>query len=116
MNLLFLKWDAYGTDYMLDEWKKAGYKCLIFEFPQKTEDTRSSEELATKVAKTIIDNKIEIVFSFNYFPTVAIACKACRVKYVSWTYDSPYILLYSKTIEYDTNYAFVFDKPSFSAL
>lgn len=114
MNLLFLKWDAYGTDYMLNEWKKAGYKCLIYEFPQKTENTRSSEELATKVAKTIIDNKIDIVFSFNYFPTVAIACKACRVKYVSWTYDSPYILLYSKTIEYDTNYAFIFDKAEYN--
>lgn len=113
MNLLFLKWDAFGTEYMLQEWRRAGYNILIFEFPQKSEDTRRSEELATKVAKSIIDNKIDVVFSFNYFPTVAIACKACRVKYVSWTYDSPYIQLYSKTIEYDTNYAFVFDKAEY---
>jgi len=113
MNLLFLKWDAFGTEYMLQEWRRAGYDVLIFEFPQKSDDTRRSEELATKVAQSIIDNKIDVVFSFNYFPTVAIACKACRVKYVSWTYDSPYIQLYSKTIEYDTNYAFVFDKAEY---
>ena len=113
MNLLFLKWDAFGTEYMLQEWRRAGYNILIFEFPQKSEDTRRSEELATKVAQSIINNKIDVVFSFNYFPTVAIACKACRVKYVSWTYDSPYIQLYSKTIEYDTNYAFVFDKAEY---
>lgn len=115
-NLLFLKWAAFGTEYMLEEWKRAGFNCLIYDFPQKTEDTRRSEELATSIAKSILDNKIDIVFSFNYFPTVAIACKACRVRYVSWTYDSPYIQLYSKTIEYDTNYAFVFDKAEYNRL
>lgn len=115
-NLLFLKWAAFGTEYMLEEWKRAGFNCLIYDFPQKTEDTRRSEELATSIAKSILDNKIDIVFSFNYFPTAAIACKACRVRYVSWTYDSPYIQLYSKTIEYDTNYAFVFDKAEYIRL
>lgn len=116
MKVLYLKWDAFGSSYMLNEWKKAGHECFIYDFPQKSEDTRRSEELATKVARLIIDNKIDVVFSFNYFPTVAIACKACRVRYVSWTYDSPYIQLYSKTIEYDTNYAFVFDKAEYNNL
>lgn len=116
MKVLYLKWDAYGSDYMLAEWKNAGYECIIYDFPRTTEDTRNSEELATNVAKTILEEKVKIVFSFNYFPTVAIACKACRVKYVSWTYDSPYIQLYSQTIEYDTNYAFVFDKSEYNRL
>ena len=49
------------------------------------------------------------VFSFNYFPVVAIACKACKVPYVSWTYDSPFIQLYSKTLGFDTNFVYVFD-------
>ena len=116
MKVLYLKWDAFGNEYMLREWKQRGYECIIFEFPQKTDDTRHSEELASNVAKAILANKTDIVFSFNYFPTVAIACKACRVKYVSWTYDSPYIQLYSKTIEYDTNYAFVFDRAEYNKL
>lgn len=116
MNLLFLKWNAFGTEYILEEWKRAGYTCIIYDFPQSTEDTRRSEELASSVATAILENKISVVFSFNFFPTVAIACKACRVKYVSWTYDSPYIQLYSKTIEYDTNYAFVFDKSEYNRL
>lgn len=116
MKVLYLKWEAFGSDYMLAEWKKAGYECVVHDFPQKTMDTRNSEELATSVAKAIMENKVDIVYSFNYFPTVAIACKACRVKYVSWTYDSPYIQLYSKTIEYDTNYAFVFDKAEYNRL
>lgn len=116
MKLLYLKWEAFGSDYMLQEWKKAGYDCVVFDFPQNTMDTRNSEELATNVAKAIMEYKVDTVFSFNYFPTAAIACKACRVKYVSWTYDSPYIQLYSRTIEYDTNYAFVFDKAEYNRL
>lgn len=116
MKLLFLKWDAFGTDYIIEAWKKAGYTCVIYNFPRDTEDTRHSEELASNVAKFILEQHIDLVFSFNYFPTVAIACKACRVRYVSWTYDSPYIQLYSKTIEYDTNYAFVFDKAEYYRL
>lgn len=116
VKVLFLSWNAFGNHYMKNEWIKAGFECIVFDFPQKTEDTRKSEELASNVAKTILENKVDVVFSFNYFPTVAIACKACRVKYVSWTYDSPYIQLYSKTIEYDTNYAFIFDKSEYLRL
>ena len=113
MKLLFLQWNSFGNDYILKAWEKAGFQCIIFDFPQKTEDTRGSEELAARLATTIIEKEIDVVFSLNYFVTVAIACKACRKKYISWTYDSPFIQLYSQTIEYDTNYAFVFDKAEY---
>lgn len=115
-KILFLKWNAYGNQYILKAWKDLGYECVIYDFPQKTEDTRRSEELAINITNSILANKVDIVFSFNYFPTVAIACKACQVKYVSWTYDSPFIQLYSRTIEYETNYAFVFDKYEYTKL
>lgn len=113
MKLLFLKWNSFGSDYVLKAWEKAGFQCIIFDFPQRTEDTRGSEELAAKLATAILEKEIDVVFSLNYFATAAIACKACRRKYISWTYDSPFIQLYSKTIELDTNYAFVFDRAEY---
>lgn len=116
MKLLFLKWDSFGNPYIIEEFQRMGIQVICFDFPHKTEDTRGSEELASAIAKKILETNVDFVFSFNYFVTAAIACKACRVKYVSWTYDSPCIQLYSKTISYDTNVAFVFDKTEYYRL
>ena len=110
MRILYLKWDSYGGKYVEKALHDNGHELIIFDFPRSTEDTRKSEALASKLANEIILKKAEAVFSLNYYPVAAIAASACRIKYISWTYDSPYIQLYSKTIDYPTNYAFVFDK------
>jgi len=115
-KLLFLEWKSFGNEYIKKEFENAGYAIVSMEFPQQTENTRRSEELATKIAMLIMQEKVDFVFSFNFFPVAAVACKACRVKYLSWTYDSPYIQLYSRTILYETNYAFVFDKAEYENL
>lgn len=52
----------------------------------------------------------DFIFSFNYFPLVSLACKKIGMRYVSWVYDSPYVMLYSYTIIYPGNFIFVFDK------
>lgn len=109
-KVLFLEWKSFGNDYMISEWKRQGYEVICLPFPRETEDVRNSPQLTEKIAMTILTEKPSFVFSFNYFPVAAIACKACRTKYVSWVYDSPYILLYSKTVEYDTNRIFLFDR------
>lgn len=110
MKILTLKWDCFGYSHIRKAFRLAGFDLCELDFPTKEESTKNSEKLANMVVKSILDNKANAVFSFNYFPVAAIAAAACKVKYISWTYDSPYILLYSKTIELPTNYAFVFDK------
>lgn len=109
-KILFLEWKSFGNDYILKEFKKRDYEIVMFPFPRETEDVRNSKELTEKLAMTIVQEKPAFVFSFNYFPVAAIACKACRIKYVSWVYDSPYILMYSQTVFYETNRIFVFDQ------
>lgn len=116
MRLLYLKWKAFGNDYMLKALRKAGFECFTCDYAQDTDDTRRSEEVANKVVEKILEYKVDYVFSFDFFVTVAVACKACRVKYISWTYDSPYVQLYSQAINYDTNYAFIFDKNEYNKL
>ena len=116
MKILFLEWKSFGNEYIKAEFLRCGHEVMTFPFPQNTEDTRGSEDLAARIATTILEKKAELVFSFNYFPVAAVACKACKVKYVSWTYDSPYIQLYSYTLEYPTNYAFIFDKAEYLRL
>ncbi len=113
---LLLEWESYGNQYMKTELRSMGYEIVSFLFSNHKEDTRKSEELAMKIASKILETAPAFVFSFNYFPVAAIACKACRIPYLSWTYDSPFIQIYSKTIEYETNYAFVFDRSEYERL
>ncbi len=110
MKILTLKWDCFGYSHIRKAFKLAGFDLCELDFPTKEESTKNSEKLANMMVKAILDNRADAIFSFNYFPVAAIAAAACKVKYISWTYDSPYILLYSKTIELPTNYAFIFDK------
>ena len=109
MKILFLEWKSFGNDYMIDTLQKKGYEVVCMPFPRETEDTRNSEALATAIAQKLLKGRYTYVFSFNYFPVAAIACKACRVTYVSWVYDSPFIQLYSETVRYETNRIFLFD-------
>lgn len=108
MKILYLEWNSFGNDYIKSALINRGYELVIFELPSD-EDTRSNESLSQKIVCKAIENRVNFAFSLNYFPVAAIACKALNIKYVSWTYDSPYIRLYSLTIEYPTNYAFIFD-------
>lgn len=108
-KVLFLVWKSFGNEFIIEEFEKRGFEIDCYLFPKETEDIRNGSKLTEDIAKRILLTRPEFVFSFNYYPVVAIACKACRTKYVSWVYDSPYVLMYSQTVLYDTNRLFVFD-------
>lgn len=109
MKIMFMKWESFGNPYIIKEFTNAGYEIIEYDFPQKTKNVRANEELSGDIVKKILENGVSLVFSFNYFPVIAMAAKACRRKYFCWVYDSPAILLYSKTIFFDANYIFHFD-------
>lgn len=109
MRILVLEWDGYGYKFIKEELKKAGIDVVCEKLEIKGYDTRRGDEFASNVATDIIRNEPDAVFTFNYFAGVAIACNACRVRYISWTYDSPCSQLYSETIKLPYNVPFVFD-------
>lgn len=109
-KIVFLEWKSFGNEHIVREFKEQGYEIVSFPFPRETEDVRNGMELTEKLTNFVLKEKPSFVFSFNFFPVAAIACRACRTRYVSWVYDSPYILMYSETVKYDTNRLFVFDK------
>lgn len=108
-HILFLEWDSFANEYMKRAWEKNGDTYVTFCFSTK-DNTRYGEELTKQIAMTLLSQSFDYMFSFNYFPVAAIAAKACRVRYVSWVYDSPYAQLYSETIHYPTNDVRIFDK------
>lgn len=112
MKVLYLDWKSLANEYILRAFNKRGYEVTSFDFT-KYKDVKISEEGTCKLAEKLLSGGFDFCFSFNYFPVAAVACKACNVKYVSWTFDSPYVFLYSDTILFPTNVAFVFDKAEY---
>ena len=108
-RILFIEWASFGTPFVVQSFKQLGYEIEKINLPRENIDTRNDVTYAEQLVYQILGKDYACVFSFNYFPVVAIACKACKVPYVSWTYDSPFIQLYSKTLAFETNFVFVFD-------
>lgn len=115
-KVLFLKWQSIGNVFVKQAFEKLGFAVEVFPFDNETEDTRNSSKLAEALVEKIMSEETEFVFSFNYFPVAAMACKACRKKYVSWIYDSPFAQVYSKTVSLCTNYVFLFDRAAYEDL
>lgn len=110
MKILFMGWNSLGQRDIRAEFERRGWEVVYYPFPRETDNTRLNQDLCEKLIRNIASDNFEFVFSFNYFPVISIACNACGVKYVSWTFDSPFIQLYSNTIKFPYNYVFIFDK------
>lgn len=110
MNILFLEWDSFAHEYVVEEFRRADCKVNMFSWPFGSENMRNNESLSQRLLKELKENEYDFVFSFNFFPVAAKACNECGIKYVSWIYDTPYLLLYSKYTMLDTNYIYFFDK------
>ena len=108
MKVLFLEWKSFGNEDMIAALKETGHTVKTIPFSNK--EVRQSEEEEQLLIQEILAFSPDFVFSFNYFPIVSLACKKADMRYVSWIYDSPYVMLYSYTIIYPGNYIFVFDK------
>lgn len=115
-KVLYLQWDCFCEEYICDSFKRAGMTVEMYPLPYGKVSMRHDEEFESELAAHISAPEYEFVFSFNFFPAVALACNHANIRYVSWTYDSPFMYLYSETIMLPTNLAFVFDKATVDVL
>lgn len=108
MKILMLEWKSFGNEDIISAFKELGHDVKAIPFSKDELHHDDTEE--AKLIHEISSYCPDFVFSFNYFPIVSLACKKAGMRYVSWVYDSPYVLLYSYTIINPCNYVFVFDK------
>jgi spore maturation protein CgeB len=54
--------------------------------------------------------KPDAVFSYDYFPLIAMICSLNKIPYISWIYDCPQYTLNSLTINEPYNFIFCFDR------
>lgn len=108
MKILLIEWKSFGTEDLLDAYEQLGHTVIRLPIPRT--DYRSNPEFEKNMTASLRKEVPDYVFSFNYFPAAAKVCHRENIPYVSWIYDSPYVLLYSFTTIYPTNYIYVFDK------
>lgn len=111
MKVLMLVWKSFGNEDILDAFHKLNHTVTEYPFPDKGE--RNDESIIQTLTSEISSVDPDFVFSFNYFPTSAIACKNLGIPYVSWIYDSPYVRMYHYSINFPTNYVFTFDQAQY---
>lgn len=108
MKILFIEWASFGNEDIKEAFHAEGHKVVCFPFSNK--DTRRSTEIAAQLSSSLHAETPDVVFSFNYFPVISNVCKKEDIKYISWIYDSPYVLLYSYTVINPCNIIYIFDK------
>lgn len=114
-KVLYLQWDCFGEEYICDSFQRAGLEVEMYPLPYGKISMRHDENFEKELGEHL-SGGYEFVFSFNYFPAVALACHTGGIRYISWTYDSPFMYLYSATIALETNLAFVFDRATVEEL
>ena len=108
MKILMMEWKSFGNEDIISGFKELGH--MVKTMPFSKEELYHNEKIENEIVKQIQDFSPDFVFSFNYFPIISLACKKADMKYVSWVYDNPYVMLYSYTILYPGNFCFLFDK------
>ena len=112
MKILMLTWKSFGNEDMIAAFRQLGHEVVEHPFSDKGE--RTGAELEHELVAAIRSADPDFIFSFNYFPTASVTCKKIGIPYVAWVYDSPYVRLYHYSINYPTNYVFVFDKTQYA--
>ena len=113
-KILFYEWQSLTEPIFL--------KTLQALYPQTETFSREIKnydmdpQFAMELLTRINQGKFDALISFNYIPLLASIANICKIKYISWVFDSPHMTLYSKTIFYDTNYVFLFDEKMYKLL
>lgn len=107
MKILYIDYNMFGKEDIIGAFIKLGHEVDIVDAPLRFGE--NSVKTRQILQNTIHKKEYDVVFTSNYYPMVSNICNAVSVNYVSWTYDSPRIVLYDRSINNQCNYAFVFD-------
>lgn len=59
---------------------------------------------------------VDLVFTYDFIPSVSIACERSRIKYLAWVYDCPQVELFRTEVTNPYSFISVFDKNQYEYL
>lgn len=107
MKIIFLDWKCFDRDETKAAFRDMGHEVVSFIHDDYNSDESDDFDRAFK--EFAERSHPDFVFSYNYFPAVALACRDLELPYISFLYDSPYSYIYSYTLAFPTNHVFLFD-------
>lgn len=112
MKILFCDWTSFGDRDIVEALRELSHTVFFTQLNPETE----KDSFRNKFITLLEENMPDAVFTLNFNPEVAECCHQAAIKYISWVYDSPQLLLYKQAILYDTNYVFLFDSMQYESL
>lgn len=107
-KLLIYRWGSLAESALVRAVKENGWEYRVF--AKEIKDYHADAEFARELIEVIHDDRISVVFSYDYFPLISMICDINKMPYISWVYDCPQYTLQSETLKNKFNYIFCFDK------
>lgn len=109
LNILYANWQCLGATDVIEAFHEIG--AAVYEVEISDSSHVSIDwDFVVSLGAILENNKIDVIFSFNFFPTLSEACYRYGRKYLSWVYDSPSLKVYHPSIINECNYVFIFDQ------
>jgi len=106
-TILVYCWESTSEPMAIQAMKDAG--CRVVEFHGKIKEHHTDAVFAKQFMAKLHSEKVDMVFSYDYFPLISVICEMNHIPYASWVYDCPQYGLLSKTITNSCNRIFCFD-------
>lgn len=107
-TILVYCWDSFSEKQAMCAMEELGYH--VVSVLGKMKDYHADAEMAQKIMVSLHSEKVDMVFSYDYFPLISMICEMNHIPYAAWIYDCPQNMLLSKTIYNNCNYIFCFDE------
>lgn len=110
MKILFIEWASYGREDLKAAFIAEGHSLVCFPFAIDLRKLHNDLELENRLTEVIHKEMPDILFSVAYFVVISKVCNKENIRYISWTYDNPHVMLFSRTVINPCNIIYVFDK------
>ena len=92
-HILMITWACFGQDDIYQAFHHLGHKVSTLPLPEEGHK-RMDEQYLAELKQGLDSVKPDFVFTFNFFPIIAQACKDKGYKYISWIYETNYVFTF----------------------
>lgn len=114
MNILFYRYGSIVEPDIMYALEELGHTYTTIEL-EVTDKNTSAEQTISAVSSALFAKNYQAVFSVNYYPILSAVCNIFKIRYISWTVDSPVMELYSDTLANPWNRTFLFDREQYNS-
>lgn len=107
MRILFYRWGTFNEPVIENTLRDLGHFVKVLQADELKE--KQTEEQIWALSKAASEFHADIMFSVDYFQTVAMAAKKLNITYYSWLYHMPQWSLFSYPAQLPNNRIVTFD-------